>query len=106
MMATRKAEELVKFWDIEPKMELLSDREPNEAYLSAREGSTYLIYFPKGGHVTLDLQGHEKEFTTNWINISTGEWGDSGTMEGGSLREIRAPDKDGWYVVLSAKDTI
>src|SRR5690606_13088938 len=61
--ATRKAETLVKFWEVEPHMQLLSDREPNEAYLTAKEGSKYIIYFPKGGQVKLDLSKHKKEFT-------------------------------------------
>jgi hypothetical protein len=32
--ATRKVEGLVKFWEVEPQMHLLTDREPNEAYLT------------------------------------------------------------------------
>jgi hypothetical protein len=35
MSATRKVESNVKFWDVEPAMDLLTNREPDEAYLAA-----------------------------------------------------------------------
>ena len=98
--ATRKVENLVKFWEVEPQMHLLADREPNEAYLTCKEGEKYIIYFPKGGNVKLDLSKYQKKFTARWINIETGEWGESSSMEGGSFREISAPDMSGWYVVI------
>ncbi|MEX2232908.1 MAG: putative collagen-binding domain-containing protein [Cyclobacteriaceae bacterium] len=99
--ATRKVEDLVRFWEVEPHMHLLTDREPNEAYLTCMEGSKYIIYFPKGGNVKLDLSKYQKKFTARWINIETGEWGQSFPIEGGSFREISAPDMSGWYVVIT-----
>ena len=99
--ATRKAEELVKFWEVGPQMDLLTDREPNEAYLTSREGSRYIIYFPKGGSVKLDLSRHQKKFTARWINIQTGEWAESFSIDGGSFREKSVPGTGGWYLVIT-----
>ena len=99
--ATRKVEELAKFWEVEPHMSLLSDREANEAYLTCKEGEKYILYFPKGGNVKLDLNGHQKKFTARWISIETGEWGESFSVDGGDIREISAPDMSGWYVVIT-----
>jgi hypothetical protein len=99
--ATRKVEELVRLWEVEPQMHLLTDKEPNEAYLTGKEGEKYIIYFPKGGNVKLDLTKHDGKFSGRWINIATGEWGDKFSIEGGSFHEISAPDATGWYVVIT-----
>lgn len=45
----RKIEEKVKFWNLKPLMEGLSDREENEAYLIGKAGESYLLYFPAEG---------------------------------------------------------
>lgn len=99
--ATRKVESMVKLWEVEPQMHLLIDREPNEAYLTCREGSQYIIYFPKGGNVKLDLRKYQEKYNGRWINIGSGDWGESFTMEGGDFREISAPDTSGWYAVMN-----
>jgi hypothetical protein len=44
----------VKLWEVEPANQLLSDHADNEAYLTARPGSSYALYFPDGGSVGLD----------------------------------------------------
>jgi hypothetical protein len=101
LKATRKAEELVKLWEVSPQMELLSEREANEAYLTAKEGEKYLIYFPKGGAVKLDLKATSGEYRLKWININTGEWGDEVTIQGGKVVEITASNDDGWYAAMT-----
>jgi len=98
--AVRKIETLVKFWDIAPRMELLSEREPDEAYLSAKEGEKYVICFTDGGAVKLDLRQYDKPFVLNWISVSSGEWGSESTFKGGDYQEITAPDKGGWFAVI------
>ncbi len=98
--ASRKVEELVKFWEVEPNMGLLSDREENEAYIAAKEGVHYILYFPKAGIAKLDLTPYSYEFTGNWINTASGEWGEKFTVQGGSAGEISAPDDKGWFLVI------
>ncbi|MHC4433947.1 MAG: hypothetical protein ACYTBS_19065 [Planctomycetota bacterium] len=46
--AARILESLIKFWDITPQMDLLSDRKTNEAYLAAKPGESYALYFTDG----------------------------------------------------------
>jgi hypothetical protein len=99
--ATRKVEELVRFWEVEPQMHLLTDKDPNEAYLTCKEGEKYIIYFPRGGNVKLDLTKQDRKFSGRWISIATGEWGDKFSAEGGGFHEISAPDTTGWYVVIT-----
>ena len=54
----RKLESLVKLWDVEPANELLNDREANQAYLAARPGLAYVLYFADGGAVDSTDEGH------------------------------------------------
>ena len=96
ILAARKAESRVPLWEVRTAMDLLSGREADEAYLAARPGEKYLLYFTDGGLVTLDLTGHSQTFDLRWINVSTGEWGRMTTLKGGSKVNISAPGKSGW----------
>ena len=98
--AIRKVETLVKLWEVTPRMDLLSEREDNEAYLAALEGEKYILYFTQGGEVKLDLSPHDKQFTLNWVSVDSGEWGEEFELEGGSPVELSAPDQGGWFAVL------
>ncbi len=71
----------MKLWEVTPRMDLLSDREDNEAYLAADEGEKYIIYFTHGGAVDLDLSSYEKPFILNWVSVNSGEWGSESALE-------------------------
>ena len=73
--AARHAASLVPFWEITPHQELLKDRENDEAYLAARPGEQYVLYFTDGGSVGLDLTRHTGRFRITWINIAAGRTG-------------------------------
>ena len=99
--AARKAESRIHFWDTDPHMELLTDRESDEAYLSADPGNSYLLYFTDGGKVTLNLSTAEGRFSIEWITIGQGEWFDQPSeLTGGNSIEIEAPGKGGWVAVI------
>ena len=101
MIATRKIESKIKFWDVDPAMDLLLDRDFDEAYLAAAPGNQYLLYFTHqgGGSVTLDLKKYEKSaFKIYWVNIDSGDWGPESTVEGGSARKIERPDDSAHWV--------
>ena len=96
--AVRKVETLVKFWDVQPHQELLSDREDDEAYLAARPGEQYVLYFTAGGTVGLDLKGGA--FRLKWIDLSTGEWSKEADIDGGKIVSITAPGKGPYVAVM------
>jgi len=108
--AARLLEERIKFWDITPQMGLLSDRASNEAYLAARPGQSYALYFTDGGSVGLDLTGAPGLFDVTWISVSmgittrtsqTGGYRQMGkTIKGGSVVTMTAPYKGGWVAAL------
>ncbi len=91
---------MVKIWDMTPQMELLSDIEDDEAYLTAKKGENYVILFPDGGEAMLDLHDFPGEFSGQWISIGSGSWGEEFSVGGGSLAEIATPGPGGWFAVI------
>lgn len=98
--AARKLESRIPVWSLNPANELLSDREPNEAYLSADKGRAYALYFPAGGKVTVDLSAADGTFTVHWINIDTGEWGTVNELSGGGRIPVTPPDSGNWAAAV------
>lgn len=98
--AARKLESLVKLWDVEPANELLSDRSENEAYLAAKPGTAYALYFTDGGAVGLDLKKAQGAWEVCWIEIGSGQWGPRETVQGGDVVSIKAPGKGHWVAAL------
>jgi len=93
--ATRKVETQVKFWDVKPRLDLMTNRESDEAYLAADPGKAYILYFTKngGGSVGLKLDRYPSTmFELHWINIGTGNWGPKSTLSGGSTVTLDRPN--------------
>lgn len=99
--AVRLLESMIKLWDVSPQMQLLSDRQPNEAYVAAKTGEKYIVYFPYGGDIDLDLTNTAKDFQFKWISITEGRWlsEDPEIVEGGTKVKLKAPYKGGWLAV-------
>jgi hypothetical protein len=99
--ATRLVETKVKFWEVEPRLDLLEDRQPDEAYLAAEPGQSYILYFTRNGEgrVGLKLNDYPNvEFDLNWIQVGTGTWGRTTTVSGGATRTINRPDDSTHWV--------
>jgi len=111
--AARLLEKQVKFWDVTPHLELLSDRAPNEAYLAAKPGECYVLYFTQGGSVKLDLTTAPGTYHITWISVSMGcvvETSQKGgyrlmdkTLQGGGVVTLSAPYKGGWVAAIVKK---
>ncbi|MCF6332365.1 MAG: hypothetical protein L3J11_03695 [Draconibacterium sp.] len=99
----REIEKTVKFWELQPGNNLLSDREENEAYLASNPGNVYVIFFTDGGEVGLDLTGFKTEFNLKWMEIRTGETISESRVEGGTIVDLKAPDTLEWVAILSKK---
>ena len=101
MSATRKVESKVKFWDVEPWLDLLTKRQSDEAYLAADPGKAYILYFTKngGGSVGLKLDNYPNTtFELHWVNVGTGNWGPNTTLSGGSTVTIDRPNSTTHWV--------
>lgn len=99
----RKIEEKVKLWDLKPMTERMVNREENEAYLTGKEGESYLVFFPADGEVLLDLRQYSKTFELNWINIAHANWGNSIALEGGSEITLTPPVNSGSLALIQVK---
>ncbi len=111
--AARIVESKVNFWDVEPHMELVSENESNEAYLAAKPGDSYALYFTNGGSVTLNLTDAPGAYEMTWISVSLGITTDTWkggdwrklpkTLKGGAPVTLNAPYKGGWVVTLTKR---
>ncbi len=106
LKAARRLESLIKLWEVEPANHLLSDRAENEAYLAARPGTAYALYFTDGGSVGLNLEDAPGRFEARWIDIGTGEWGKRETLDGGRVVTLSAPAKGHWVAAILRAERI
>jgi hypothetical protein len=100
--AARKIESIVPFQQVEPKMDLLGDRESDEAYIAVGAG-TYILYFTDGGSVTVDLSTGRRKLKLRWVNIATGDWGPKTTIDPGKAVKISAPGSKGWAAAITSQ---
>ena len=101
IQAARQTESLVKFWEVESHLELLSDRQSDEAYLVAKPGEKYLLYFTQGGSVGLNLKGHHGGFRLTWVDIAAGQLGQDTQLSGDQTVTIKAPGNTPYVAVLA-----
>jgi hypothetical protein len=100
--SARKVESLVPFWEAEPRMALLSDRESDEAYFAADSGRHGILFFTDGGRVTLDLRDFPSSLDLRWVNVASGSWGPESPLSGGRSVSIEAPGPGPWVGCLVA----
>ena len=80
---------------------LLSEREPDEAYLTRVPGEAYAVYFPEGGRVELDLSAVDGTFDLRWLDADREAWSDARTVETGSAIVLEAPSEAHDVALLS-----
>jgi hypothetical protein len=97
LRAVRKAESLVKLWEVSPLDGVFTGRDENEAYAAGRPGQQYIVYFTDGGAVGLNCG--PGRFAVRWIDANTGEWGPRSEMQGGDV-ELTAPEKGHWLAAI------
>jgi hypothetical protein len=98
--AVRMVEENIKFWEIQPAMELLQNREENEAYVSANFNNKYVVYFPKGGSVDLLTPDITDYFRVIWIGVSPGNTIQRTQAHSTGSLSLEAPNDSGWFAVV------
>ncbi len=91
-------------------MDLLSDRESNEAYLAAKPGEQFAVYFTNSDTVKIDLSHASGQFELTWISVSQGITTETAEgrgyrameklIQGGDIISLTAPYKGGWVAAL------
>ena len=102
--AARKLESIVPLWNVEPANQLLSNRKKNEAYLAANKTRSYVLYFPSGGKVAVDLSSTKGLFDVHWINIDSGEWGPTQKIKAGKKIPVSSPGKGNWVAAIAVRN--
>ena len=100
--ALRMVETSVSFWDVEPQQGLLSGRSEGEAFLAADPGNAYVLFFPEGGEVGVELSDFpDIEFSLEWVELSTATYGTPSTVAGGQVASLEAPGSGPWMATLT-----
>jgi hypothetical protein len=101
LRSMRSLMDRVPFYQCGPHLELLADRDANEAYCFARPGSVYAVYFPQGGEVSLDASAAHGEGKLEWLEILASRWMESEMVPGGGNIPLRCPGDGTWAAVVS-----
>ena len=80
----------------EPANPLLTNREENEAYCLANNGSEYAVYFTGKGSVELSVP--PGDYAVKWLQIRTSQWSDVQTAKLPGVLET--PSDDQWGVLI------
>jgi hypothetical protein len=100
----RKLESQIPLWTLEPANDLISDRKPNDAYLSADMGRAFALYLPAGGRVRVDFSGVNEPLVVRWIDISTGEWSSEHHVSGGGKVFLTSPGRGNWAAAITVRN--
>jgi len=102
--AMRAFTDVVVPWQTSPRQDLLTNRASDEAYLRAKVGEVYGLYFVDTGSVGLKLSGVSGTFRLRWIDIAKGGYtGAEQTLTAGSTVTITTPGSTtgGWAAVIT-----
>lgn len=95
----------VELFRAEPDAESqqLAERAENEAYLSRVPGEQYVLYFPDGGSVKLDLRSVTGEFRLRWLDAAAGRWSEPSAVRAGGWVDLTAPGAGHWIAVVDRR---
>jgi hypothetical protein len=79
---------------------LLSDREPDEAYLSCEPGEQYVVDFPDGGRVGLDLREDGGRYRLRWLEIDSGDGCDASPTDAPGHLDLEVPGEGHWVALV------
>ena len=93
----------IDIFSCEPHRDLISNYSWNEAYCSANPGVDYLVFFPDGGDIDLDVSHAEgKSLKIRWMDIRCSAWVfdyQEVSAEDGSLR-VTTPTEEGYWAAI------
>jgi hypothetical protein len=97
----RLLEDRVKLWNLDAGNQRLGDRAKNEAYLASRPGRAFVVLFPRGGAVSLDLRDQSGTWQLRWLDARKATFGSEKQIAGGQRVPLKTPDSKGlWLAVL------
>ncbi len=103
LRSIRKIEESVKFWELEPAMEILNERIDNEAYAARNGDEHYVVYFPSDGSVIVNLPNEVDQYQFSWIDIRSGKDQEIELDENSKHVVLTSLSDTGGFYILSRK---
>lgn len=96
---------MVSYWLLRPHDELLLPVQqggtvPPNVHVLANPGWYYVVYFPEGGEVKLDLLEATGKLQAIWFNPRTGTFSNTFQFTGGTQRVFQAPDTQDWVLLI------
>ena len=86
----------LEYWRFAPRNDLVDSGK----MCLANPSREYVVYFPSGGHVTVDLTAATGALHVRWYNPRTGVTEASDPTTGGGSRPFAAPDTKDWVLHL------
>lgn len=84
-----------------PAMQLIDERDENEAYVRAIAQEAYAVYFPSKGAVILDLSEMKAPGTIRWLNVLTSEWQETTEVDTGKKVSLSPPEEGNWVALIT-----
>lgn len=98
--SVRLVEQAIDLWSVNPRQDLLADAGPNEAYCIADPGTSYGVYLPEGGEVTLALESGD--YQCRYLDAEAATWTTGEPIENATEHTLTAPDRKNQIAVLTA----
>ena len=107
LRSTRLFLDSVFLFSMEPRNDLLTNREEDEAYCLAEPGNQYAVFFSGNGDrsVVLDLSSAAERLQRCWLDVAQSLWAEEGTIVSKGKCTLRAPGPGHWVVVLVAAES-
>lgn len=84
----------------EPTLDILQERQENEAYAMAIAGKAYAVFFTDGGSVRLEIPSSTQP-SVRWLNIEAGTWvHPERTGPAGNLLNLTTPGAGYWLAIV------
>ena len=83
-----------------PHNNLLSNRVKNGAYAMANPGREYVVYFPNGEPVAIDIREIKGRSVARWLDITNSRWVKEETLRGEGIVTLTPPGVGHWAVLI------
>ena len=97
--SVRLVEKRVPFWNLEPALDRLLDRSPNEAYAASHPGKAHVVYFPARGSVR--LKARPGRWDVIWIDVLQAAERKTASLRSSGTLELTTPADGHWVAVVT-----
>jgi hypothetical protein len=100
--SARKLTDALNVFVCTPRNDLLTDREPNQAYCLAKPGEQYAVYFPESGKVQLDVSAAQGSLEVRWLDIAHSTWQEPQIVNSDGTLQLKTPGKGQWAALVQS----